>query len=190
MYDTVLRNTVIQANTKSVSRSLNPPELFAGESLLRPKTEVQLSFTSMLTPNFSKGWPSANVQSRDKFQENFGRKICRTSRSWIVVRIGPGCLFCLLWSLSIYYVGGGFYLCVVDCVDLLQAAWSWLSPSKPKLFPTLLPGRGETPFSWSLPPPPSRGFQIGEPRKKWNIMGFKVCSKRMSTKDFFAEWPF
>jgi len=55
VYDTVLRNTVIQANTKSVSRSLNPPELFTGESLLRPKTEVQLSFTSMLTPYFSKG---------------------------------------------------------------------------------------------------------------------------------------
>ena len=150
----------------------------------------------MLTPYFSKGWPSANVQSREKFQENFGRKICRTSRSWIVVRIGPGCLFCLLWSLSIYYVGGGFYLCVVDCVDLLQAAWSWLSPSKPTLFPTTsLPGRGATPFSWSLPAPPSRGFQIGEPRKKWNIMGFKVfvqreCQRRISLQsDHFRDGP-
>jgi hypothetical protein len=141
-----------------------------------------LWLTSMLIPRFSKGWPSANAQSRDKFQESFGRnpenwaQLCDLIRSWIVVRIGPFLSF-------MFVVGGdcdhsayiwGCYLCVVGVV-LLQAAWR-LSPSKPTL--ALLPGRGGTPggsgagagaprwppprrLSWSLPP--SRGFQIGEP---------------------------
>ena len=37
VYHTALRNTVSQANTKSISL-FNPPVLFSGESLLRPKS--------------------------------------------------------------------------------------------------------------------------------------------------------
>ena len=141
--------------------------------------------------------------------QKFGRSRAIHVRSWIVVRIGPLSFCCCLWwlrSLSIY---GGCYLCVVGVV-LLQAAWR-LSPSKPTLA-NLLPGLGGTPggsaegaggggrwpprpFSCfgSLGPPPSRGFQIGEPRKKWKIMGFRVqreCQRRISLqRDHFRDGP-
>ena len=164
-----------------------------------------LWLTSMLRPRFSKGWPSANAQSRDKFQENFWKK---SRKLGAAVRgssdlglLFASVLFCLFRFDHSSAYNEGCYLCVAGVV-LLQAAWR-LSPSKPTL--ALLPGRGGTPggsgagagaprwppprrLSWSLPP--SRGFQIGEPRKKWKIMGFKVFKENVNVGFLCTARPF
>ena len=150
----------------------------------------------MLSPRFSKGWPSANQQSREHFKKILEQiqKIGCSRACWIVGSLSVRCLFSCLLSvvnaITQQHIWGGCYLCVVGVV-LLQAVWR-LSPSNPTLLANLLPGLAGTPgasagaaggcrfpFScfgwWSLVgPPPSRGFQIGEPRKKWKIMGFRV----------------
>ena len=82
VYHTALRNTVSQANTKSISLFWSSRVVHWGKftsskiPLLNrsPKSSFKLVpwLSSLLSPRFSKGWPSATQQSNDKFQENFG----------------------------------------------------------------------------------------------------------------------
>ena len=82
VYHTALRNTVSQANTKSISLFWSSRVVHWGKFTsskipllnrsLKSSFKLVLWLSSMLSPRFSKGWPSATQQSNDKFQENFG----------------------------------------------------------------------------------------------------------------------